>query len=567
MPEVGSTRRSGSTPETAPGGPLALRGRGALAFDLGLSVVLAVVAFSMRRDGLPTDGLWFDDSWVAAGATFATPTNLMTTGSGHPGFTALLAVIHRLGGGFTAMAVPALIAGCLGPVAIYWLLRRLGQARAVALLLAAVVVVAPTHVLYSGRVKSYTFDLLWISLLTALVVRLANVQWTWRIAAGWLLLVAVGTSSSGYVLVGSAIAIVFLLVHAGTDRWVRLAVTAVQGVGQLAYFLVARSKADLDGIEEVMESSYDAHMTFQANPVAFVEETLKHLHRVGEVYPSGPDALVTAAVVVSLVGLALGAIGGLGRLNRLGLDPRIILAARYLAALVGFAFVGAMVDRFPFGPTNEMLLSHGGRHTIWLMPAVAVGLAVVAGVLWRLVADRADTARLAANALLVGAAAVILVHGHREPVVYPQSGSQPLAEFVDETMGPNDVVVVTLQSTFLFMLSTSSYVALESTPDHQVGFAPAYPGRRIHSVGYWGTEPMTREHLERITEGADRILVIGGGWVGYDHVDQANAVAEARGYEVTVHEFGTESVWLWERPDPGGAPATGTDDTPGGQTP
>lgn len=42
--------------------------RGRLVLDLGIAVALAVVACLYRRGGLPEDGLWFDDSWVAAGA-------------------------------------------------------------------------------------------------------------------------------------------------------------------------------------------------------------------------------------------------------------------------------------------------------------------------------------------------------------------------------------------------------------------------------------------------------------------------------------------------------------------
>ena len=52
---------------------------------LGLVVALAVVSFLTRRDGLPQDGLWFDDAWVATGAIHGRLSELAMVGSGIPG--------------------------------------------------------------------------------------------------------------------------------------------------------------------------------------------------------------------------------------------------------------------------------------------------------------------------------------------------------------------------------------------------------------------------------------------------------------------------------------------------
>ena len=133
------------------------------AFDVIAVIALAVVAFQVRRAGLPGDGLWFDDSWVAAAAMRGNISQLMTIGTAHPAFTTLLMSVNALGnGGVKELGVPALLAGTAGPVLLYFALRSFHYERAVALVVSAALVVAPIHILYSGRVKPYTFDTLWV---------------------------------------------------------------------------------------------------------------------------------------------------------------------------------------------------------------------------------------------------------------------------------------------------------------------------------------------------------------------------------------------------------------------
>jgi hypothetical protein len=65
--------------------PVRRSARSALAFDVVAVLALGVLAWFARWGSLPSDGLWFDDSWVAAGATLGNPGNLLTVGSGHRG--------------------------------------------------------------------------------------------------------------------------------------------------------------------------------------------------------------------------------------------------------------------------------------------------------------------------------------------------------------------------------------------------------------------------------------------------------------------------------------------------
>ena len=98
-------------------------------WDALVVVALTAAAAVLRRGVLPTDGLWFDDSWVAAGAVLGRPSELLTVGTAHPSFTALLMFIDRVGGGTRQMAVPALVASTLAPAALYLVARWTGNGR------------------------------------------------------------------------------------------------------------------------------------------------------------------------------------------------------------------------------------------------------------------------------------------------------------------------------------------------------------------------------------------------------------------------------------------------------
>src|SRR5215211_2003383 len=141
---------------------------------------LAAVAFIARVGGLPTDGLWHDDAWVVFGATKGSLSHLLTVGADHPGFTLFLMAWTRLGGSFESTAYPALIAGTLGPPALYLVLRYLRIARSISALLGATLAAAHIHIMYSGRVKTYTVDVLIVLGLVAAVAGLANTRWRWR---------------------------------------------------------------------------------------------------------------------------------------------------------------------------------------------------------------------------------------------------------------------------------------------------------------------------------------------------------------------------------------------------
>ncbi len=516
------------------------------AFDVAAAIGLGGVAWFARWGSLPSDGLWFDDSWVAAGAMLGNPGNLLTVGSGHPGFTAVLMAVDRLGGGELAyLGVPSLVFGALGPPALYLALRSFGYERAISALLGAALVVAPIPILYSGRVKGYTLDILAVLLIAVALPLLARRTWRWPLAAAWTV-VAVGVGTlSGYTLLATAAAGAILALHPAGDRRVRIVAVSLQVAIQGAYYLVAQSKTDLAGLEDAVETNYDGHLEFSWNPVTFGRELLAHLRRLAEVFPSSPGDnrwWLALLAVLSVAGLVVASVKGPRRAE--------MVAARYLLLLVVLAAGGSLVSRFPFGPNNRTadgwpLFSVGGRYTLWLVPALAFGLAALAHRAYRWAARR-DRARLALGAGLALAAIAIIVAGYQRAPRAPFPGSESATRFVDASLGPDDVAIVTSTSTFSFAISTVTPVGVQPTPGHQVGFAPVYMDPRIENVGKWAAEPGTPAEIRSWTADADRVLVMASGPLG--SYEAVRVVLEGEGFMLShAKQFEWEVVVIFRR--------------------
>ena len=262
---------------------------GGLAFDVVVIVVLTVIAYAMRHGGLPTDGLWFDDSWVAAGAIHGHLTNIMTVGSGQPGFTALLMAWHHLGERLAAQPGPPR-AGAWArspPPCSTSRCAASATAASICALLASIAVVAGVDILYSGRVKPYTFDPVLVLCLGVAIPWLARRTWRWPLAIGWVLIALLFGSFSGYVLVATAAAGIILFLHPAGDRLVRGCAVGAQAVGQLVFYVWAQRSTDLTGSRTWSRTAYDAHLHFYANPFRFGSELLTHLARIAWIYPGG----------------------------------------------------------------------------------------------------------------------------------------------------------------------------------------------------------------------------------------------------------------------------------------
>jgi hypothetical protein len=513
--------------------PIGLR-RG---FDVMVVPALGVAAFLARRGSLPVDGLWFDDSWVATGAIHGRPTALMSAGSGTPGFTAVLMVVHRLGGGLRDLGIPSLVAGIAAPMLLYIALRVFGYERSIAGIVSAALVVARIPILYSGRVKGYTFDTVWVILVALALPRLAARTWRWPIAVAWFVVAVVIGTFSAYTMVAVAGAGLILLLHPASDRKMRFCAVGAQAIAQGLFLAVSAKKSDLTAIEKVLQLRFDANIDFSWNPITFVDRAVTHLRRVAEVFPGGSGAWLTIA--------ALGAVAGLVIAATKGRRPERIVG-RYFLLILSVAFVGALLHRFPFGPTNYRPLSAGGRHTLWLVPAFAFGLAAI-GHRLRGLTIRYDALRLGFDAAAVIAAVAIVLVAYKPAPGAPFQGSQSATRFVDASIRPGDVVIVCSSRVFQFADSTNKPVRLVPTPHHQVGFAPVVRDPRIHFIGVWAATPGTPREMRSWVQGAKRVFVQSSGPLFGPDPKVVQALLERSGFTVTTRHFGWSIVDVWQR--------------------
>jgi hypothetical protein len=509
-------------------------------FDATVMAGLFVLGYALRRDALPSRSLWFDDAWVVGGALHLRPSQIIIAGSAHPGFTIALKLWHGIvGGGAHRFVYLPLLVGCVGPPLLYIGLRSLRFARSICLLLSAALVVAKIHVLYSGRVKPYTLDVVLVLVLLVTVPRLASIRWRWTTAAAWVIgAVLVGTFS-GNVMLATALAAVILVLHPVGDLVVRVVALAVQGVVQLFLYVQFTSASDLDGIERFM-AVYDGHMDLHANPVTLLNEVLTHAGRVAEVYPGGSGTWLRLLAVAAVGGLVLGAIRPRHRAEA--------VAARLGLALVCFAVVGAFLERFPFGPSSYSLyypgVSPGSRHSLWLVPIFALGLAVV---LMRLRMRLGGSHRTVFDVVAVVATVAVFVLGHGEPFPYPSDQAPAATRLVDESIDAADVVIITDTRVYAFALYTSQGVVLAPTPTHQVPYTPTFRDQRIHGLGTWSTRPLDARSIKSLVAGAHEVVVydteIGA---GADTKVEPTMIAE--GFtKARVRAFGNDLVTIWKR--------------------
>ncbi|MEO6629889.1 MAG: hypothetical protein ABIP03_15125 [Aquihabitans sp.] len=521
-------------------GPVRLPVEVRRAYDVVAVSLLIVGAYIARRGALPGDGLWFDDSWVATGAIYGHPQTLLTAGSGHPMFTALLMAINRVGTGSTTdLGVPSLVAGVISPALLYAALRFTRFERSVSTIVAATLVVAPIPILYSGRVKGYTLDTVLMLGLAIVVPLMAKRRWTWPTAAAWALAMIVIGGFSGYLLLASAAATAVLVFHANSDRWVRAGALVAQGLVQVAYLRIAESKTDLAGIEAVMEAEYDGHMAFSLNPLSLAKQVFTHLQRVAEVFPGGSGTVLSIAALAGVAGLVVAAI-----------KPRTqpeALAARFLLLAMALAVTGSFADRFPFGTTNDGLaiFSAGGRHTLWLLPALAFGLASSAS-RGRQLLGRFDIARFGLDVVLVLGAVSLVVTQYQPAPKAPYQGSRSASRFIDANIGPNDLLIVGSTATFTYANNTNRPLRLVPTPTHQVGFAPDYRDKNVMGEGGWAARDVTDAEIVAAVKKADRVFVIVDGVLN-NTMQRVDPLLKPLGFSMQTHSFEWTRVDVWRR--------------------
>ena len=247
---------------------------------------LGILSFLTRKAACPSMGSGsMTRGWRLEPSSVAR--EILDVGSSHPSFTMLLMGVHRLGdGSLRQLGVPSLVAGVLAPPIVYLVLRTLSYSRSVCFLMASALVVARTHILYSGRVKPYTLDLLGALLLARhSLARPPYVAVAPRPRMGALRSCRVdGERVPSRRNRGSGTG----ARDAPSVRPRALVAVALQAAAQVIYVRVLQSRTDMAEIERAMETLWDGHMTFSLNPADLVREASTHLGHVAQVYPAGP---------------------------------------------------------------------------------------------------------------------------------------------------------------------------------------------------------------------------------------------------------------------------------------
>jgi hypothetical protein len=506
--------------------------------DVALAFVLAVAAYVLRRGGSAKDGFWYDDAWVAVGAVNGSLGDIPMTGGAHAGYTLLLWVQHHLVGGDVArLVIVTFTFGVIGPAIVFGCMRSLRYERVTSLLAAAAVVVTPSHVTYSGRVKSYTIDVVLVMVVATVLPRVSERRWTWAGAAGWVAAAVAIGSISGYVMLATATAIGILVLHPHGDRWTRAAALVAQGVLQGGWVLYSRRFVDLDEIEAFMETGYDAHVERSANPFVLGGNLLRHFERVVDVHPGAPAALLGVVAVAVLAGLVAGA---LGRLDR----PRTVVSRFALAALA-LAAIGGLLDRFPFGPRTADLLtamgSPGARHSLWLVPVTAVGLCNLLDWGIRPAEARPLSAHVLRGAVVLGTVLLVVSRWHpADPYLGP--GRRHLAAVVEGAADRGALILLDLYTSYQFVVFTDRPVRLTPTPDEMVGFVPELRPDDGVVLG----PALTSADVSRVADTTDRdFLVV----MGYD-VPYADGLLEAGWERGPTEVIAGVRVTEWEVPEP-----------------
>jgi hypothetical protein len=450
--------------------------------DALVAVAVGAVAFIVRKY-VPPDGLFYDDAWQAFGAWKGSFSEILTVGMTQPGFTAGLMLWTRLLGISTAALVtPALIAGTLGPPAVYAGLRWFGFARSIALLIAAALSSAQVHIIYSYHVKTYTFDVLIILGLALVVWRLADHHWRRRTAVAWLVgSVLVGLFSS-IALIAAGVAGVVLAVHPSGDR--RLRTCAVAGeLAVLATLFIASSRAYNSGALLAFWEARDAFIDFHLNPLTFGRELFDHFWHVADVFPGGRTSLSLAAAVI---GISMAAWRG-----------PLVVPARFLGLTVVVAAAGSVMGQVPFGPPRGL-----GRVSLWLVPVTAMGLAMALQTVHQRIAAR-TALRPVFDTILTITAVVVLISALGTDHPY-SAGARSAIRHVMELAEQKDAIVITRPTTYSFALYGDTPVDVKATPERQIGFLPDFSDTRLLSHDF----TTTMGQLEAFVEGADRVYVV-----------------------------------------------------------
>ena len=410
------------------------------AADLAL---LLGVALALRAPALTTVGLYRDDAWPALAAR-TDLARALRLGITVPGFE--LAV--RLWMGVTRATLwaqaPVVAASLATVVATYLLVRRIGCGRTAALVAGGILTLSPVHVLYSTRLKQYSFD----ALLSVAVI--AAALWLWSRPASrarWALLLVACTGAALF----SASTVPVGIVAMGASAWRGLRAEApATGSGPLEPAAAFGPRRPGRRLAFGVPAVYALVMAvYSVAVLGSVPPQLQALWEPGFVDASAPGRLVsTTWDVVSA--FAAGLFYRRGPVGPLLLVAAVVGAVAYrreVAVLavgpLAVAFALAVARRAPFG---------GGRTDVYLYPGVALAVALAlqkaidAGWLARVGRPlrSGHAGRLVHGAVAVGILAFALTAGraHVRHNPYPGVDMARIQAAVARQQEPGDGIVV-----------------------------------------------------------------------------------------------------------------------------
>jgi hypothetical protein len=454
-----------------------------------IAVALAVSAFIVRLGALPKAGLFHDDAWSTASITMASFGDWFRFTVDHPAYNLLLFPLRPWAVDHPAVLIwPALVFGALLPAVVYAFLRDADARRSTATVLSAAVVAAPAAIAVSAHVKTYALDAVIVTVLAALLPRLARRRWSTGFAAGWIIGACVVGAISVFALIATAVAGLLLLTHSHGDRAVRFIALAVQGVLQCIALLVLLSMYD-DAELNAFWRERGGYIDFGGNPVRLVSRLWDHFRGVIEAYPGTRGLLLTLLAVGALIGLVAAAC----RVNN--------ITGHFLLALGVVSALGALRDVLPFGVTGSAYLE---RLSVWLLPAIAYGLAELARLAFRVVRDF-SVLRTAGDLALYVVAVAVVVPAFGNAPAYPISGSSRATQYVDATRSSRDLVILLPRSAYAYAIATNAPVRLVEDQHSEFG-----SGLRFGDVvmAYEGGS-LPRDFADRLRR-ADRVFVFLG---------------------------------------------------------
>jgi hypothetical protein len=460
--------------------------------DAAIAMALGLVAFVYRRT-TPADGFFFDDAWQSFAAVHGSFAQLLTVGQTEPGFGLVLMVWSRLvGGGTVSMIAPAAIAGCLGPPVLYLALRRFRFSRSVAVLLGTALTVCATHIIYSGRVKAYTAEVLVVLLASVVLPSLVRRSWQPSTAVMWFAGAMVVSSFSSFSLLAVVAAGVIVVLRPRGDRALRISAVAAQAAGTLVW-LAAVDRTHNAAALNAYFATQGGFFQLSSNPASVVRQVFQHLTRITTMFPGGP----AWAGVVFLVLAAIGLIAAATSRGQRG------VVAQFMLVMVGIAFVGAIAHRIPFGPKLETY-----RAALWMAPIVAFGLAVVLQRIRGFVMERGSAATKAFDAVTFACAVLLLLSAMGIRRSYP-SGVRAATENVMAHVAPSDAVLVTRFVMFAFALDAGTPVQVQAAPEKVEGMIPRFADKRIVAVDFLDQTKL--REVDQAVGSARRVFVIDSG--------------------------------------------------------